>query len=251
MTQMLEKVAFVTGAGSGIGQATAKLFAARGHAVAIVDMNETGGKFTEAAIRDAGGIASFISCDVADNESVRLAVEQAVALYGRIDAAFNAAGIDGESGRFTADCSLENWRRVIDIDLTGVWHCLRHQIPQMLKQGGGAIVNCASTAGLRGAATCGAYTAAKHGVVGLTKTAGLEYAGQGVRINAVCPGMTDTPMTQSEGMRDLIRQLASQSPLGRLGQPEEIGTAVLWLCSDDASFVAGQAIAIDGALTSR
>jgi NAD(P)-dependent dehydrogenase (short-subunit alcohol dehydrogenase family) len=251
MSEISRKVAFVTGASSGIGRATALLFAARGYAVALADMNEAGGQETEAAIRAAGGDAAFTACNVADDDSVKNAVERAVATFGRIDAAFNAAGIDGENGRLTADCSLENWHRVIAIDLTGVWHCMRHQIPQMLKQGGGAIVNCASTAGLRGAATCGAYSAAKHGVVGLTKAAGLEYAGQGVRINAVCPGMIDTPMTNSEGMRELIQQLVVQTPFGRLGQPEEIGAAVLWLCSDDASFIAGQAIPIDGAITSR
>jgi len=245
------KVAFVTGAGSGIGRGTARLFAARGYATVLVDLNETGGGETEAAIRAAGGEASFVSCNVADDDSVRGAVEHAVATYGRIDAAFNAAGIDGESGRMTADCSLDNWNRVIGIDLTGVWHCMRHQIPQMIRQGGGAIVNCASTAGLRGAAFCGAYSAAKHGVVGLTKAAGLEYASQGVRINAVCPGMIRTPMTQSGAMKAVIDEMVVSTPLGRLGEPEEIGAAVLWLCGDDATFVHGQAIAVDGALTSR
>ena len=146
---------------------------------------------------------------------------------------------------------LAQKNRVIAIDLTGVWYCMRHQIRQMLKQGGGAIVNCASTAGLRGAAFCGVYSAAKHGVVGLTKAAGLEYASQGVRINAVCPGMIRTPMTQSGPMKAVIDDMVLSTPLGRLGEPEEIGAAVLWLCGDDATFVHGQAIAVDGALTSR
>jgi NAD(P)-dependent dehydrogenase (short-subunit alcohol dehydrogenase family) len=245
------KVAFVTGAGSGIGRATARLFAARGYAAVLVDFNEAGGRETEAAIRDAGGECRFIACDVAEDESVRQAVEQAVAAYGRIDAAFNAAGIDGEVGKLTAECAVDNWHRVIGVNLTGMWHCLRHQIPAMLQNGGGAIVNCASTAGIRGAAFCGVYSASKHGVVGLTKAAALEYASQGVRINAVCPGMINTPMTQREGMSEVISALVGQSPLQRIGQPEEIAAAVLWLCGDDASFVHGQAIPVDGALTSR
>lgn len=248
---MADKVAFVTGAGSGIGRATAKIFAARGHKVALVDLDEAGGRETEAAIRAAGGEAMFIQCNVADDASVKAAVDAAVAAYGRIDAAFNGAGIDGDVGVMTADCSLENWNRVIGVNLNGVFHCLRHLIPAMLKTGGGAIVNCASSAGLRGAAYCGVYSASKHGVVGLTKAAALEYASQGIRINAVCPGMIETPMTQKPGMGDLIQQLVAASPMQRIGQPEEIGAAAFWLCSDDASFVQGQAIAVDGALTSR
>lgn len=248
---MANKIAFVTGAGSGIGRATAKLFASRGHAVALVDMNEAGGRETEAAIREAGGTCQFIQCNVADDDSVKSAVDQAVATYGRIDAAFNGAGIDGEGGKLTAECSLENWDRVIGVNLTGVWNCLRHEIQAMLKTGGGAIVNCASSAGIRGAAYCGVYSASKHGVVGLTKTAALEYASQGIRINAVCPGMIETPMTQKPGMGEIIDQLVAVSPLQRIGQPQEIGAAVWWLCSEDATFVHGQAIVVDGAITSR
>lgn len=248
---MAHKIAFITGAGSGIGRATARLFAARGHAVALVDMSEEGGSATEAAIRDAGGEARFIQGNVADDDSVRAAVEQAIAAFGRIDCAFNAAGIDGEVGKLTADCSLDNWHRVIGVNLTGVWHCLRHLIPAMLTTGGGAIVNCASTAGIRGAPTCGAYSASKHGVVGLTKAASLEYASQGIRINAVCPGMIDTPMTRKPGMAEVIQELVTVSPLQRIGQPEEIGAAVFWLCGPDASFVHGQAVPVDGAITSR
>jgi len=245
------KVAFVTGAGSGIGQATAKMFAGDGYAVALVDLNEAGAQATEAMIREAGGEAFVVKCNTADDDSVRNAVEETVKRYGRLDAAFNAAGIDGATGTFTADTSLEDWQKVIAVNLTGVWLCMKYQIRQMLKNGGGAIVNCSSTAGIRGAQYFGAYCASKHGVVGVTKAAALEYASQGVRINAVCPGMIDTPMTNSEATRELIETLAAASPIGRRGQPEEIGGAVLYLCSDRASFVHGQAIAVDAALTTR
>lgn len=248
---MASKVAFVTGAGSGIGRATAQLFASRGYRVALVDIVEAGLRETADLINKAGGNCAHFVCDVADDASVKAAVDGAVARFGRIDAAFNAAGIDGETGKLTADCSMENWHRIMSVNLTGIFHCLRHLIPQMLIQGGGTIVNCSSSAGVRGAATCGAYSASKHGVVGLTKTAALEYGGQGVRINAVCPGMIKTPMTQNGPMKELIDQLVVSTPLGRLGQPEEIGGAVLWLSGPDATFVHGQAIVVDGAITSR
>lgn len=247
----MAKVAFITGAGSGIGRGTAKLFASRGHKVALVDMNEAGGRETEAAIRAAGGDATFFHANVADDTSVRAAIDGAIAAYGGIDHAFNAAGIDGDPGVLTGDCSLANWDRVIGVNLTGIWYCMRHQIAHMLERGGGVIVNCASTAGLRGAAYCGVYSASKHGVVGLTRTAALEYASKGIRINAVCPGMIDTAMTNSPAMKPVIDALVAQSPTLRIGQPEEIGGAVWWLCSDDASYVHGQAVPVDGALTSR
>ena len=248
---MTGKVAFVTGAGSGIGRATAMLFAQRGCVVALADISEAGLADTAAMIAEAGGTSAAFTCNVADDASVKAAVTGAVAKFGRIDAAFNAAGIDGETGKFTADCTMDNWHRLISVNLTGTFHVMRHLIPQMLAQGGGTIVNCASTAGLRGAATCAAYSASKHGVVGLTKAAALEYAGQGIRINAVCPGMIRTPMTQNGPMKELIDQLVVTTPLGRLGEPQEIGAAVLWLSGEDASFMHGQAIAVDGAITTR
>ena len=243
------KIAFVTGGASGIGRGTSKVLAENGYAIAVVDMNEAGGNETAEAIRAAGGDATFFKCNVAVDDSVASAIGQAIDTYGRIDTAFNAAGIDGDPGLMTAQCSIDNWNRIIGVNLTGVWNCMRHQINHMLENGGGAIVNCASTAGIRGAAFCGAYSASKHGVVGLTKTAALEYASQGIRINAVCPGMIETPMTQSEGMKAVIDTLVAQSPLKRIGQPEEIGNAVLWLMSDGASYVHGQSIPVDGALT--
>lgn len=250
-TNVERPVAFVTGAGSGIGKATALLFARKGYATVLADLNEAAGRDMERALRDDGHEAAFFVTNVADDASIEAAVAGAVDRFGRIDAAFNAAGIDGEFGKLTADCSVENWQRVLTINLTGIWLSMRHQIPQMLKNGGGAIVNCSSSAGLRGAATCAAYAAAKHGVVGLTKTAALEYAAQNIRINAVCPGMIDTPMTRKEGMSDLLDAMVLQTPLGRFGRPEEIAAAVFWLCSDAAGFVHGQAIPVDGAVTSR
>jgi NAD(P)-dependent dehydrogenase (short-subunit alcohol dehydrogenase family) len=245
------KVAMVTGAGSGIGRATAAAFISAGYAVMLADQNEAAGAVAEAAIRAEGGDCRFLGCNVADGVAVQRVVERTVSEFGRLDAAFNAAGISGEAGKMTAECSEENWNAVIAVNLTGMWNCLRHQIPAMLKTGGGAIVNCASSAGIRGAAYCGVYSASKHGVVGLTKSAALEYGSQGVRINAVCPGMIDTPMTQDPAMQEVIAMLVAQSPLARIGQPQEVATAALWLCSDAASFVHGQAIPVDGALTSR
>lgn len=244
------KVAFVTGAASGLGRATATAFAARGYATVLADRDEASGRKVEAALREAGGDCLFIACDVADDASVKHAIAKTETNYGRLDAAFNAAGIEGDHGKLTADGSLENWHRVLSVDLTGTFHCLRHQIPLMLKSGGGSIVNCASVAGIRGAPTFAAYVAAKHGVVGLTRTAALEYARQGLRVNAICPGTIDTPMNEKLD-RDLLQSLLDSSPMGRLGRPEEIAATVLFLCDDGAAFVTGQAIAVDGAWTAR
>ena len=244
------RVAFITGAASGIGRATAQVFVQNGYAVALVDRTVDAGREAEVQISQYGDCA-FIPCDVTDDSAVQGAVAQTIERFGRLDAAFNAAGIDGELGKLTADGSMENWNRVIAIDLTGVWSCMRYQIPAMLQSGGGAIVNCSSVAGLVGASTCSAYVAAKHGVVGLTKTAAVEYARQGIRVNAVCPGMIDTPMTQAGLNAEILEPLLAESPIGRFAQPTEVSTAVLWLCDPGTSFVTGQAIAVDGGWTSR
>lgn len=248
--QAQRKVAFVTGASSGIGKAAATAFVARGYATMLVDRDEALGRAVEAEL-SATGECHFTACDVTDDAAVKLAVDATVARWGRLDAAFNAAGIDGEPGKATADSSMANWQNVLAIDLTGVWSCMRHQIPHMLAQGGGAIVNCASVAGLVAAPMMSAYVAAKHGVVGLTKAAALEYGRHGIRVNAVCPGMIDTPLARRGITPELLEGLLAICPTPRMGQPEEVATAVLWLCDPANSFVSGQAIAVDGAWTAQ
>lgn len=244
------KTAFVTGASSGIGRAAASALVARGYATALVDRDEALGREVEAELGGQGECA-FIRCDVTDDAAVQRAVAETVERYGRLDAAFNAAGIDGESGKATADCTIENWRRVMAIDLEGLWFCMRHQIRQMLQNGGGSIVNCASVAGLVGAPFVPAYVAAKHGVVGLTKAAAIEYARQGIAINAVCPGMVDTPMSRVFMTPEIAAALTAECPIGRFAQAEEIAALVLWLIDGNAGFVTGQAMAVDGGWTAR
>ncbi|MFI0355038.1 SDR family oxidoreductase [Actinomadura sp. 9N407] len=239
------KVVFVTGAGSGIGRAAAEAFVRRGYATVLADMNEEAGRAAEAELR-AFGECSFFPCDVTEDDTVREAVARAVATYGRLDAAFNAAGIDGEHGRPTAECTMDNWNRVIAVDLTGTWSCLRHELPEIVRAGGGSIVNCASVAGLRAAPTLPAYTAAKHGVVGLTRGAAREYAHAGVRVNAICPGTVDTPMFRRSMAPDVIERLVAANPVGRLAEASEIADVAVWLCEDAPGFLTGQAIAVDG-----
>jgi NAD(P)-dependent dehydrogenase (short-subunit alcohol dehydrogenase family) len=241
------KVAFITGASSGIGRATALAFAREGTSVTVVDVSADGGRETAHLIEAAGGRALFVACDVSKDRDVGSALGKTIETFGRIDYAFNNAGIEGEQGA-TAECTEANWDRVIAINLKGIWLCMKHEIPLMLKQGGGAIVNCSSIAGLVGFPGIPAYVAAKHGVVGLTRTAALELAKSNIRVNAVCPGVIQTPMIErfTHGEAQIQKQLVAGEPIGRVGKPEEIAAAVLWLCSDAASFVTGQPIAVDG-----
>lgn len=241
------KIAVVTGGGSGIGRATALAFAREGAKVVVADVLVEGGEETVQHIQSAGGDASFIKTNVAEAGEVEAMVRQTVSTYGRLDCAFNNAGIAGAAAR-TADYTQAQWDRVIAINLTGVWLCMKYEIAQMQRQGGGAIVNTASVAGLVGFRHGPAYVAAKHGVVGLTKTAALEYAKAHIRVNAVCPGVIRTPMFEKGLQIDprIETTMAAREPLGRLGKPEEIAEAVVWLCSEAASFVTGLPMAVDG-----
>lgn len=244
------QVALVTGAASGMGLATARAFAQAGAAVTLADISDEALQQAVDGIKSAGGNAMGVLCDVSDEAQVAAMVERTVSAFGRLDAAFNNAGIQVPSSE-VADQSAEEFDRVNAINLRGVWACMKHELLQMRKQGSGAIVNCSSIGGLTGRALLAAYHGSKHGVIGLTRSAALEYAARGIRVNAVCPGTIDTPMVSTMldrgmlAMDDLLRDL----PMKRLGRGEEIADAVLWLCSSGSTFVTGQSLAVDGGFT--
>ena len=246
------KVALVTGAASGMGLVTARAFAEAGAAVALSDVHENAVRSAAEELVAAGHKAIAVRCNVADEAEVAAMVEQTVSTFGRLDAAFNNAGIQSPAMEM-ADVSGEEFERVNGINLRGVWNCMKYELRQMREQGNGSIVNNSSIGGLIGIAGRAAYHASKHGVIGLTKSAALEYASRGIRINAVCPGTIDTPMVadmlakEPDAMKDIFKDL----PIGRLGRPEEIAAAVLWLCSPGASFVIGHALVVDGGYTVR
>jgi len=247
------QVALVTGAASGIGLATAKAFAQSGASVALADWNEKAVRSAAEELAGQGHKTLAIRCDVADDAQVEAMVDQTVAAFGRLDAAYNNAGVQNELAE-AADQTREDFDRVVGINLRGVWSCMKFELRQMRKQGSGTIVNCSSLGGLVGSPERGIYHAAKHGVLGFTKSAALEYATRGIRINAICPGLIQTPMSDqmvAAGQGEALKEMEKSIPMGRVGRPEEIAHAVLWLCSDAASYVTGQSISVDGGFIMR
>jgi NAD(P)-dependent dehydrogenase (short-subunit alcohol dehydrogenase family) len=244
------KVALITGGSFGIGRATALAFASRGAKVVVADYIEDA--VTVEQIKANGGDAIFIKCDVSVSADVKNMIDKTIAKYGRLDYAFNNAGIEGQMGN-TVDCTEENWDRTLNINLKGIWLCMKYEIPQMLLSGKGAIVNCSSVAGLIGFPGLPAYVSSKHAVAGLTKTTALEYAKSGIRVNAVSPGVIKTAMIDrlSGGTKEGEEQFTGFEPVGRMGQPEEIAEAVCFLCSDAASFMTGVIMPIDGGFVAQ
>lgn len=243
-----KKVVLITGASSGIGYSTAHAFAQRGIQTVLADTQVLAGEELAKKITEIYDVPSiFVKCDISQNSEVKELIQKTMDRFGRLDFAFNNAGIEGVSTTI-ADCTEENWDRVLGINLKGTWLCMKYEIEAMLRAGGGSIVNCSSVAGLVGFPQSGPYCASKHGMVGLTKAAALEYAQKNIRINAVCPGVIATPMIQrfTQDRKEILDQLRQAEPMGRLGQPQEIAEAVFWLCSAQSSFVTGQSLAVDG-----
>ncbi|MFJ9154159.1 glucose 1-dehydrogenase [Streptomyces sp. NPDC102270] len=246
------QVALVTGAASGMGLATARAFAQAGAAVVLADLNKDAVQNAAKELTDAGHQAIGVACDVTDEAQAAAAVARAVDAFGRLDMAFNNAGIQAPPSD-AADESAEEFDRVNAVNLRGVWAAQKHELRQMRTQGSGAIVNCSSLGGLVGLPERAAYHASKHGVIGLTKSAAVEYAPKGIRINAICPGVIDTPMVADmlEGQAEAMAEIMKQQPIGRLGTAEEVAAAAVWLCSDAASFVIGVALPVDGGYTTH
>ncbi|WP_251977564.1 glucose 1-dehydrogenase [Salinicola avicenniae] len=251
-TYFSDKVALVTGAALGMGFATAKAFAEEGAKVVLSDINQEALDSAVKTLKDAGHDVMGVLCDVGNEEQVKNLVEQTVATYGRLDAAYNNAGVQSEATE-TADATSEEFARVNAINLFGVWCCMKYELLQMRKQGSGAIVNCSSLGGLVGLPGRSIYHGTKHGVVGMTKSTALEYASQGIRVNAVCPGTIDTPMvSKMVDSGDLpLEDILREQPIGRLGRPEEIASAVVWLCGPGSTFVIGHALPVDGGFTAH
>jgi len=253
MKEFEGKVALVTGGGSGIGRATAQAFAREGAKVVIGNRNVQRGEETVTMIRDAGGTASFKRTDVLVAAEIKALVEHAVKTYGRLDLAFNNAGVEGEVQLTIVDQTEANFDAVMGVNVKGVWLSMKYEIPRMLEQGGGAIVNCSSVAGLIGFPGVGIYAASKHAVIGLTKTAALEFSAKGIRVNAVNPAVIDTEMVDrlADGMSMKKGDLSTLHPIGRIGRVEEVAEAVLWLCSSKSSFVTGHSLLVDGGFTAQ
>jgi NAD(P)-dependent dehydrogenase (short-subunit alcohol dehydrogenase family) len=248
MNAMQNRVAIVTGGGSGIGRATALALVREGARVVVADVSETDGENVVKDIKQSGGEAFFVRTDVSQSADVQALVDRTIESYSRLDYAVNNAGVGGTLA-LTADYSELDWNRVIGVNLTGVWLCMKHEIPRILDQGGGAIVNVSSILGWVGFANACAYTSSKHGIIGLTKVAAMEYATQGIRVNAVCPAFIATPMLERAGLTagsEIYNAVVALHPIKRLGTPEEVAELIVWLCSDAASFVTGSAMLVDG-----
>lgn len=250
MTKFSEKVAFITGAGTGIGRAAALAFAREGAKVIATGLSDKNVQETANLVKKSGGTALPINCDVTNEEDIISALDQTIKTFGRLDFAFNNAGIE-QPLKPVIDITLKEWHQLLAVNLKGVFLCMKHQIPLLLKQGGGVIVNTSSGAGVKGFRGQAAYAATKHGLIGLTKSAALDYADANIRINAVCPGIIETPMMDrfTEGTNEGRERVIAQEPVGRMGKPEEIAETVIWLCSDAGAFTVGAAIVVDGGQT--